>query len=166
MQFQRLLPRACRQGVYASGRRSVMIAASGSSTAAATHSPQARGRLARSCYTAWSCMAHGSTGHAVLHGAQQRGAWHCGACSALDTSPIAMWHPTSCCPDASCTSSLSPLQVSARVLATDEPCIVKTKQLMAAHPGALSLAQGIVHWQPPPSALQVLPETLHQPCCA
>lgn len=46
------------------------------------------------------------------------------------------------------------LQVSQRVLVTDEPCIAKTKALMEQHPGALSLAQGIVHWQPPASALQ------------
>ncbi|KAF8066353.1 ISS1 [Scenedesmus sp. PABB004] len=46
-------------------------------------------------------------------------------------------------------------QVSRRVLATDAPVIVKTKAMMArAPPGrpVLSLAQGIVHWQPPPAA--------------
>jgi len=37
-------------------------------------------------------------------------------------------------------------QVSERVLSTDPPVIVKTKQLMAGHTGVLSLAQGVVHW--------------------
>ncbi|KAL4428806.1 hypothetical protein ABPG77_005244 [Micractinium sp. CCAP 211/92] len=42
---------------------------------------------------------------------------------------------------------------SRRVRATDAPCIVKTKALVASTPGTLSLAQGIVHWAPPPQAL-------------
>ncbi|KAJ9522315.1 hypothetical protein QJQ45_008209 [Haematococcus lacustris] len=50
--------------------------------------------------------------------------------------------------------------VSHRVLATDAACIDKTKQLTAATPGAVSLAQGIVHWQPPPQALKVAVEKL------
>lgn len=37
---------------------------------------------------------------------------------------------------------------------TDAPCIVKTERLMAASPGAVSLAQGVVHWRPPQSALE------------
>ena len=45
------------------------------------------------------------------------------------------------------------LQVSERVLATDEPCIVKTKQMMEGVAGVVSLAQGVVHWAPPQSAL-------------
>lgn len=45
-------------------------------------------------------------------------------------------------------------QVSQRVLDTDPPCIVKTKRLMAGQQGVLSLAQGIVHWQPPPASLE------------
>ncbi|KAL6764759.1 PLP-dependent transferase [Haematococcus lacustris] len=52
------------------------------------------------------------------------------------------------------------MQVSHRVLATDAACIDKTKQLTAATPGAVSLAQGIVHWQPPPQALKVAVEKL------
>ncbi|MEW5307472.1 MAG: hypothetical protein WDW38_008716 [Sanguina aurantia] len=44
-------------------------------------------------------------------------------------------------------------QVSRRVLDTDAPCIIKTKKMMMSKPGALSLAQGIVHWGPPPEAL-------------
>lgn len=50
------------------------------------------------------------------------------------------------------------IQVSRRVIATDQPVIMKTKQLMARAPAGeqvLSLAQGIVHWQPPPAALEV-----------
>jgi len=44
--------------------------------------------------------------------------------------------------------------VSNRVRSTDEPCIVKTKQMMAsASRDVLSLAQGIVHWEPPLKAL-------------
>lgn len=45
------------------------------------------------------------------------------------------------------------LQVSERVLATDEPCIVKTKLMMQGIEGVVSLAQGVVHWLPPKSAL-------------
>lgn len=44
-------------------------------------------------------------------------------------------------------------QPSRRVRATDAPCIVTTKTLVASTPGTLSLAQGIVHWSPPPEAL-------------
>lgn len=46
-------------------------------------------------------------------------------------------------------------EVSERVLITDPPVIVKTKQMMAKAPASkqvLSLAQGIVHWAPPPAA--------------
>ena len=39
------------------------------------------------------------------------------------------------------------------MLATDPPVIVKTKQIMAGREGVMSLAQGIVHWQPPQQAL-------------
>lgn len=46
-------------------------------------------------------------------------------------------------------------QPSRRVRGTDAPCIVKTKALVASTPGTLSLAQGIVHWAPPPEALAV-----------
>ncbi|GAB4819316.1 hypothetical protein N2152v2_006362 [Parachlorella kessleri] len=44
-------------------------------------------------------------------------------------------------------------EVSVRVAQTDPPCIVKTKALVAGTPGALSLAQGVVHWKPPKEAL-------------
>lgn len=45
------------------------------------------------------------------------------------------------------------VQVSDRVWQTDPPVIVKTKRMMAGRQGVLSLAQGIVHWPPPPSSL-------------
>lgn len=47
--------------------------------------------------------------------------------------------------------------------ATDAPVIVKTKALIAAAPPGrqvLSLAQGVVHWPPPPAALQVAGQLL------
>lgn len=46
--------------------------------------------------------------------------------------------------------------VSQRVQSTQAPCVVATKKLMAQKgaEGTLSLAQGIVHWQPPAVALQ------------
>lgn len=53
--------------------------------------------------------------------------------------------------------------MSQRVLATDPPVIVKTKQLMAqAPPGkqVLSLAQGVVHWRPPPAATAAAAELM------
>ncbi|KAI3437662.1 hypothetical protein D9Q98_000112 [Chlorella vulgaris] len=52
---------------------------------------------------------------------------------------------------------------SERVRATDAPCIVKTKKLVATTPGTLSLAQGIVHWQPPPQALQMAVQMANDP---
>jgi aromatic aminotransferase len=45
------------------------------------------------------------------------------------------------------------VQTSRRVEVTDSPVIVKTKLLMAGKSDVLSLAQGIVHWPPPPEAL-------------
>eukprot|EP00983_Pelagomonas_calceolata_P109883 1159608-Pelagomonas_calceolata.AAC.1 len=46
-------------------------------------------------------------------------------------------------------------QVSHRVQKTDAPVIVNMKKLMASREDVLSLAQGIVHWSPPPQALQL-----------
>ena len=45
------------------------------------------------------------------------------------------------------------LQASSRVLATDKPVIVMTKQLMEGVEGIVSLAQGVVHWSPPQRAV-------------
>ena len=51
-----------------------------------------------------------------------------------------------------------PPQPSDRALATDDPIIVATKALIARSgrkpEDVASLAQGIVHWQPPPAALE------------
>lgn len=44
--------------------------------------------------------------------------------------------------------------VSRRMQATDTPCIVTMQQMMRGREGVLSLAQGIVHWSPPQSALE------------
>lgn len=46
------------------------------------------------------------------------------------------------------------LQVSGRILATDTPVIAFTRRVMALRPDALSLAQGIVYWGPPPQATE------------
>jgi aspartate/methionine/tyrosine aminotransferase len=54
-------------------------------------------------------------------------------------------------------------QPSRRSIATDDPVIVKTKRLMASAPGALSLAQGIVHWPPPPAAVAAAAAELTSP---
>jgi aspartate/methionine/tyrosine aminotransferase len=62
-------------------------------------------------------------------------------------------------------AGLHPPPVSERILSTDEPCIVATKRLVSSVPGTLSLAQGIVHWQPPPSALKRASEAILQPSC-
>lgn len=48
------------------------------------------------------------------------------------------------------------------MLETDAPCIVKTKRLMSDRPGAVSLAQGVVHWQPPSCALQKASQLLQE----
>ncbi|KAJ1632477.1 pyridoxal phosphate-dependent transferase [Pavlovales sp. CCMP2436] len=51
--------------------------------------------------------------------------------------------------------------MSRRVLETDEPVIVKMKALLAAAPaGTVSLAQGVVHWQPPEEALEAAREAV------
>lgn len=52
---------------------------------------------------------------------------------------------------------------STRIQDTDDPTIAKTKQLTASVPGTVSLAQGIVHWQPPPQALDRAAAMIHDP---
>jgi aspartate/methionine/tyrosine aminotransferase len=47
------------------------------------------------------------------------------------------------------------IQISKRVMATDEPCIVKTKAMMANVQDVVSLAQGVVYWTPPDSAVAI-----------
>jgi len=49
-----------------------------------------------------------------------------------------------------------PPRPSKRVRATDDPCIVTMQEMMRDKEGLLSLAQGAVHWQPPPEALNSL----------
>eukprot|EP00962_Isochrysis_galbana_P021532 scaffold6354_cov126-Isochrysis_galbana.AAC.9 len=44
-------------------------------------------------------------------------------------------------------------QASRRILETDTPCIVQMQEMLRGKEGVLSLAQGIVHWPPPPQAL-------------
>ncbi len=52
-------------------------------------------------------------------------------------------------------SALPLYHPSSRVLATDDPVIIATKAMIAdsGRSDILSLAQGVVHWSPPPSAL-------------
>lgn len=59
-------------------------------------------------------------------------------------------------------SSHSSPSVSGRIDATDAPVISLTKALIASakRPDVLSLAQGIVHWAPPPAALQRVMEAM------
>ena len=70
--------------------------------------------------------------------------------------PFQMIHkPNPCRPMSTvCSSAISEQPTpSHRIQSTDQPCIVATKRLVTAVPGAVSLAQGIVHWQPPKQAL-------------
>ncbi|KAG1677998.1 hypothetical protein FOA52_000793 [Chlamydomonas sp. UWO 241] len=67
-----------------------------------------------------------------------------------------------CMRGASVRAHASQPQVSARIAATDAPIIVTTKRLMASCPGAVSLAQGIVYWGPPPCALATAADLLRE----
>eukprot|EP00210_Caulerpa_lentillifera_P009383 g8945.t1 len=49
---------------------------------------------------------------------------------------------------------------SERIIQTDTPTIVYTKKLMSTRKDALSLAQGIVYWKPPPEATVAAAEAL------
>jgi len=53
--------------------------------------------------------------------------------------------------------------LSERVLATDAPCIGKTKQWAAGVEGVASLAQGVVHWAPPAAALDAVSAAIRTP---
>jgi aspartate/methionine/tyrosine aminotransferase len=56
------------------------------------------------------------------------------------------------------------IRTSARVLATDEPVIVKMGALLRTAPeGSLSLAQGVVHWPPPEEALRAARDAVSTP---
>ncbi|KAK3280759.1 hypothetical protein CYMTET_11417 [Cymbomonas tetramitiformis] len=52
---------------------------------------------------------------------------------------------------------------SERILATDEPCIVQMQRMLAGTSDTISLAQGIVHWQPPEGALVAASQALRTP---
>ena len=52
--------------------------------------------------------------------------------------------------------------ISRRIQQTDTPCIVTMQQMMRGREGVLSLAQGIVHWSPPPSALEEATGFVHE----
>jgi hypothetical protein len=77
----------------------------------------------------------------------------CTAQNGSNQAPHPQVAPTDCSQFNTCRSRALDTQVSQRVLATDPPVIVKTKKIMAGHQGVMSLAQGIVHWQPPQQAL-------------
>ena len=59
-----------------------------------------------------------------------------------------------------CQMSLRP---SKRIRATDEPCIVAMQRMLRGKQGILSLAQGIVHWAPPPGALAAARQAADEP---
>ena len=46
---------------------------------------------------------------------------------------------------------------------TDAPIITKTKAIMAGRKDVVSLAQGIVHWQPPEEALAAAADAIKAP---
>ena len=50
-------------------------------------------------------------------------------------------------------SVVSMSTISRRMEVTDAPVIVSMQQMLRGKEGILSLAQGIVHWGPPPAAL-------------
>ena len=52
------------------------------------------------------------------------------------------------------------MQTSRRINDTDAPVIAFTRRAMKLHPDPLSLAQGVVHWPPPPEALEAVMRTL------
>mmetsp|Transcript_3047 Transcript_3047/g.5771 ORF Transcript_3047/g.5771 Transcript_3047/m.5771 type:complete len:432 (+) Transcript_3047:53-1348(+) len=54
-------------------------------------------------------------------------------------------------------------RASTRILQTDEPCIVQMQRMLAGKPDVLSLAQGIVHWQPPKAALDAAASFVYDP---
>ncbi len=54
-------------------------------------------------------------------------------------------------------------QVSRRISATDSPVIAFTRRVMALRPDTLSLAQGVVHWPPPPEALDAAAAAIRDP---
>ena len=60
-------------------------------------------------------------------------------------------------------SVLNALKQSRRIRATDPPCIVQMQQMLRGKDDVISLAQGIVHWQPPAAALDAAREFIGAP---
>lgn len=52
---------------------------------------------------------------------------------------------------------------SKRVRATDTPCIVTMQKMLRGKEGIMSLAQGIVHWPPPPCVAEALTAAATEP---
>ena len=52
---------------------------------------------------------------------------------------------------------------SSRIGSTDVPCIVQMQQMLRGKTDVLSLAQGIVHWSPPPAALEAAVSCVTEP---
>eukprot|EP00242_Pyramimonas_sp_CCMP2087_P007166 CAMPEP_0198202990 /NCGR_PEP_ID=MMETSP1445-20131203/6219_1 /TAXON_ID=36898 /ORGANISM="Pyramimonas sp., Strain CCMP2087" /LENGTH=385 /DNA_ID=CAMNT_0043874175 /DNA_START=211 /DNA_END=1368 /DNA_ORIENTATION=+ len=53
--------------------------------------------------------------------------------------------------------------LSKRIAATDPPCIVQMQKMLAGKKDVLSLAQGIVYWQPPEAALEAAAKSITEP---
>jgi len=52
---------------------------------------------------------------------------------------------------------------SKRVRATDVPCIVTMQEMLRGKEGVMSLAQGIVHWLPPPAVAEAVAKAAFEP---
>ncbi|EFJ16234.1 hypothetical protein SELMODRAFT_268593 [Selaginella moellendorffii] len=51
---------------------------------------------------------------------------------------------------------------SRRILATDTPVMVQVQELLQGRNDVVSLAQGVVHWQPPPQALEKVKDLIQE----
>ena len=68
------------------------------------------------------------------------------------------------------TTQYNHLQISSRTLTTLDPCVILMKQIISQHAdkwkddpqGIFSLAQGVVHWKPPPSVYDVLSTAIQE----
>lgn len=54
-------------------------------------------------------------------------------------------------------------RMARRALETDTPVMVQIQELFRGHKGAMSLAQGVVYWQPPMQALDKVKELVWEP---
>jgi len=57
----------------------------------------------------------------------------------------------------------SSVRPSKRVRMTDDPCIVTMQNMLRGKEGIMSLAQGIVHWGPPPSVVAAVTKAAEEP---